>query len=61
MVFVVLCYYFWVILMFEKKKGEGVEGGWLSRQKNPYHFGQVHFNMSSVIRVVFFTSKIRTI
>jgi hypothetical protein len=30
-------------------------------KKTPYHFGQVDFNMSSVIGVVFFTSKIRTI
>jgi hypothetical protein len=43
---------------FGKKKPNWGKGG---GKKTPYHFGQVHFNMSSVIRVVFFTSKIRTI
>jgi hypothetical protein len=27
----------------------------------PFHFGQVNFNMSSVIRVVFFINKVKTI
>jgi hypothetical protein len=30
-------------------------------QKTPYDFGQVDFNMSRVIGVVFFTGKIKTI
>jgi hypothetical protein len=28
-------------------------------KSTPYHFGQVNFNMSNVIGVVFFTSKIK--
>jgi len=30
-------------------------------KKTPYHFGQIDFNMSSVTKVVFFTSKVKTI
>jgi hypothetical protein len=30
-------------------------------KKTPCHFGQVNFNMSGVIGVVFFTGKIKTI
>jgi hypothetical protein len=42
---------------FWSKKPNWGEGG----KKTPCHFGQVDFNMSNVIKVVFFTSKIRTI
>jgi len=45
---------------FGKKNQIGGEGG-VGAKKTPCHCGQVDFNMSSVIRVVFFTSKIRTI
>jgi hypothetical protein len=34
---------------------------WIGAKKTAFHFGQINFNMSNVIGVVFLTSKVKTI
>jgi hypothetical protein len=34
---------------------------WIGAKKDPFHFGQIDFNISNVIGVVFLTSKVKTI
>jgi hypothetical protein len=34
---------------------------WTGVKKTPYHFGQINFNMFSVIEVVFLINRIKTI
>ncbi len=49
-------------LVFQTKNFGQKNQIWGGGAKNtPYHFGQVDFNMSNVIGVVFLTSRIKTI
>jgi hypothetical protein len=45
------------ILVFQIENYTKKNQIWIGIKKTPCHFGQVNFNMSSVIKVVFFISE----